>query len=88
LRDCGNGTTLPHAETGGESGFAAEGLRRLRATFLVAQEMGEGVGRGQVLLRPVPEGAEVIAIAQGNSPLRMRILFDTVKDPFACVLNP
>jgi hypothetical protein len=59
---------LPHAETRRESGSAAEGLRRMRAAFCVAQEMGEGVGRGQVLLRPLSEGAKVIAIPQVTSP--------------------
>jgi hypothetical protein len=67
------GPCFSHAETGGESGLAAKALRRVRAAFCVAEEMGESVGRGQVLLRPLPEGAEVIAIPQVNSPLRKRI---------------
>jgi hypothetical protein len=67
------GPCFSHAETGGESGLAAKNLRRLWQAFCVAEEMGESVGRGQVLLRPLPEGAKMIAIAQVNSPLRKRI---------------
>ncbi len=56
------GPCFSHAETGRKSGFTAESLRRLLAAFCVAEEMGEGVGRGQVLLRSLPEGAEMIAM--------------------------
>jgi hypothetical protein len=62
------GPCFSHAETGGESGLAAKNLRRLWQAFRLAEEVGESVGRGQVLLRPLPEGAEVIARPQVTSP--------------------
>jgi hypothetical protein len=66
-------TMFPHVEAHRKSGFTAESLRRLLAAFCVAEEMGESVGRGQVLLRSLPEGAEMIAMPPVNSPLRKRI---------------
>jgi hypothetical protein len=44
-----------HGEDAAEVGFAREGLRALRAAVCLAEEMGEGVGRGAVLLGPVPQ---------------------------------
>jgi hypothetical protein len=64
---------ISHAETRRKSGLAAKALRRLLAAFCVAEEMGESVGRGKVLLGPLPEGAKMIAMPQVNSPLRKRI---------------
>jgi hypothetical protein len=53
---------ISHAEAHQKSGLAAKALRRVRAAFCVAEEMGESVGRGKVLLGPLPEGAEMIAM--------------------------
>jgi hypothetical protein len=64
---------IPHVEAHRKSGFTAESLRRLLAAFCVAEEMGEGLGRGQVLLRSLPEGAEMIAMPPVTSLLRKRI---------------
>jgi hypothetical protein len=69
----GKQTIFPHAEACEEIRPAWQALRRVRAAFCVAEEMGESVGRGQILLGPLPEGAEMIAISQVNSPLRKRI---------------
>ena len=88
LRVDETGRCYLHAETSGESGLAAKSLCRVRAAFRVAKEVGEGVGRGQVLLGPLPEGAKMTALPQVNSHLRKRILIDSVKDTFASVSNP
>jgi hypothetical protein len=45
----------------------------MRAAFCVAKEVGESLGRGQVLLGPLPEGAKMIATPQVNFPLWKRI---------------
>jgi len=42
---------------------ACQALRRLRAPLRLAQEMGEGLGRGALLLGPVPGWAGLSAAA-------------------------
>lgn len=51
-RECGrcDGESAPATK------FTPEGLRGLRAWLCVAQEMAGGVGRGSLLLGPLPRG--------------------------------
>jgi hypothetical protein len=49
---------LIHAADAPQSRFTQQDLRGLWPTFRMAQEMGEGVGRGEILLRPVPRGGQ------------------------------
>jgi hypothetical protein len=51
-------------ETGAEGGSADEGVLGLRPAVRVAEEVGEGVGRGAVLLGPVPHRPEAVARAR------------------------
>ena len=50
--------TLQHQsrEDAEEIGTADQGLRRLRPAVRLAQEVGAGLGRGALLLGPLPEG--------------------------------
>lgn len=61
LRDCESERCCGDVETSGESEPAAKDLCGLRQTLPLAQEVGEGLGRGQVLFGKVPEAAEVIS---------------------------
>jgi len=44
----------PHAKDEKEKRLRNKGLCHLRATFRMAQEVGKGLGRGPLLLGPVP----------------------------------
>ena len=61
LRDCESDRCCGDGETSGEGEPAAKDLCGLRQTLRLAQEVGEGLGRGQVLFGKVPEAAEVIS---------------------------
>jgi hypothetical protein len=45
-----------HAEDAQESRSADEAVRRLRTAVRMAQGVGAGLGRGSLLLRPLPPG--------------------------------
>ena len=42
-------------------GFAHENLRHMRAAIYLAQEMGAGLGRGQILLGSLPGRAGAVS---------------------------
>ena len=65
-----------------EKRFAAEDLRRLRAAVRLAEEMGEGLGRGQILLGAVParaEGAIGVGIGHERTGMTLRDLLQQLK---------